>query len=170
MYLYTKGLCEGNMNWNFDFVRVPKEAWTELPLEDLAMKYDTVEEHGWYDNLIPTVQTILDTHSPEDLILDYSGGTGILVDRLVRDPRPSPNVLIVDSSPKFLRLALEKNKDNLKIGFRLIQYLESSVVSSSWKKCFPSRFMNEKQMDLCRPMPFTYIINCLKPFVHGKRR
>ena len=50
------------MTWNFDFARVPKESWTALPLEDLAMKYDTVEEHGWYDNLIPTVQTILDTH------------------------------------------------------------------------------------------------------------
>ena len=158
------------MNWNFDFVRVPKESWTELPLEDLAMKYDTVEEHGWYDNLIPTVQTILDTHSPEDLILDYSGGTGILVDRLVRDPRPSPNVLIVDSSPKFLRLALEKNKDIPRLGFDLFSIFEISAVSSSWKKCFRSRFTNEKRMGLCRRMPFTCTISCLKPFVRGKRR
>ena len=111
------------MSWTFDFTRVPKEPWTELPLEELAMKYDTVEEHGWYDNLIPTVEMLLDAHTPDELILDYSGGTGILVDRLFRAEKPAPHVLIVDSSPKFLRLALEKNKKNHKVGFRLIQYL-----------------------------------------------
>ena len=132
------------MTWNYDFVRVPKESWTAFPLEDLAMKYDTVEEHGWYDNLIPTVQTVLDVHSPDDLIIDYSGGTGILVDRLVRDTRPSPNVLIVDSSPKFLRLALEKNKDNTKIGFRLIQYLREQRRLQFMEEVLPASFYERK--------------------------
>ena len=40
------------MTWNFDFVRC-RRSWTDIPLEDLAMKYDTVEEHGWYGNLNP---------------------------------------------------------------------------------------------------------------------
>lgn len=112
------------MTWPSSIQRIPDEPWTQLPLEELAMKYDTVEEHGWYDNLIPTVETLIKEHDASDLVIDYSGGTGILVDRLYRkEALTSPNMLIVDSSPKFLRLALEKNKNNPKVGFRLIQYL-----------------------------------------------
>ena len=121
--MYTMIVSGGDMSWTFDFQRIPEEPWTKLPLEELAMKYDTVEEHGWYDNLVPTVDMLLENHKPDELVLDYSGGTGILVDRLFRAQKPAPNMLIVDSSPKFLRLALEKNKNNPKVGFRLIRYL-----------------------------------------------
>ncbi|MAA77836.1 MAG: hypothetical protein CL916_01145 [Deltaproteobacteria bacterium] len=132
------------MSWTFDFERVPDEPWTKLPLEELAMKYDTVEEHGWYDNLIPTVNRLIENHKPEELILDYSGGTGILVDRLFRSKRPSPNVLIVDSSPKFLRLALEKNKNNEKVGFRLIRYLREKRRLQFLEEVLGDSFYNRK--------------------------
>ena len=111
------------MTWPKDITRVPDEEWTKTQLEELAMKYDTVEEHGWYDNLIHTTDTLLKNHHDNDLIIDYSGGTGILADRLFRKSAAAPNILIIDSSPKFLRLALEKNKDNPKVGFRLIRYM-----------------------------------------------
>ena len=111
------------MTWPKKILRIPAEEWTKTQLEELAMKYDTVEEHGWYDNLIHTTDTLLQTHTKNDLIIDYSGGTGILADRLFRKSSEAPNILIVDSSPKFLRLALEKNKDNPKVGFRLIRYM-----------------------------------------------
>ena len=87
-----------------------------LPLEELAMKYDTVEEHGWYDNWFRP-WTCLENHGPDELILDYSGGTGILVDRLFRAERPSPNVMIVDSSPYSLRLALKRTKTTKRWAF-----------------------------------------------------
>ena len=47
------------MSWPKDFMRIPDEDWTKTALEELAMKYDTVEEHGWYDNLEPTVEELL---------------------------------------------------------------------------------------------------------------
>ncbi len=110
--------------WPQGFVRIPEEDWVELPLERLAMKYDTVEEHGWYDNLNPSVQQILQYHGEGDLLLDYSGGTGILTKRLYEAAGDQgPGVLIVDSSPKFLRLALEKFRDDPRVGYRLIRYL-----------------------------------------------
>ncbi|MEM7248489.1 MAG: class I SAM-dependent methyltransferase [Acidobacteriota bacterium] len=107
------------------FPRVPDEAWTQSPLGDLALKYDTVENHGWYSNLERTVEQLAEFLSDGDLACDYSGGTGILVDRLRQHlPELSCGYLIADSSPKFLRLALEKLGDDERVGFRLISYLK----------------------------------------------
>ncbi|MEC7984290.1 MAG: hypothetical protein VX278_03945 [Myxococcota bacterium] len=112
------------MSWPNDFVRIPSEEWTRTALEELAMKYDTVEEHGWYDNLEPTVEEILQNHESQEVIIDYSGGTGILADRMLRKGQEqTPHLLIIDASPKFLRLSLEKFRHNPKIAFRLIRYL-----------------------------------------------
>ena len=51
--------------------------------------------------------------------MDYSGGTGILVDRLkLRVFDRQVGMLIVDSSAKFLRVALEKFRDDPQVGLR----------------------------------------------------
>ncbi|MDX1439896.1 MAG: class I SAM-dependent methyltransferase, partial [Rubricoccaceae bacterium] len=107
------------------FKRIPDAPWTGQPVESLALNYDTVEEHGWYANLDRTVEQVGDFARRGDILVDYSGGTGILAKRLLdwvgnRDVK----VIIVDSSPKFLRLALEKFRDEERIGFRHIRYLK----------------------------------------------
>ena len=113
-----------SFQWPTGFERCPKEDWAETPLEELALKYDTVEEHGWYDNLDATVELIIENLNSGDLIIDYSGGTGILTQRLLMAAqRDDFGILIVDSSPKFLRLALEKFQDNEQVSFRLINFL-----------------------------------------------
>src|SRR5688500_18276514 len=110
--------------WPEGFERVPTAAWTALPIETLARKYDSVEHHGWYRNLEPTLDELEEKLRDGDLICDYSGGTGILADRLLRRcPELRAGVLIVDSSPKFLRLALEKLGSDGRVGFRLIEFL-----------------------------------------------
>jgi ubiquinone/menaquinone biosynthesis C-methylase UbiE len=103
--------------------RVHDEDWVMQPLGELALKYDTVENHGWYDNLEPTVAD-LDAALPEGSVLvDYSGGTGILADRLLkRVGERGIGIVIADASPKFLRLALEKLRDDERVAFRLIRY------------------------------------------------
>ena len=112
------------MSWSTGFQRIPTEDWAKQPLEELAMKYDTVEEHGWYDNLDATVMQVCKLCDSNSIVLDYSGGTGILTDRIMRQAgTDAPNVLIVDSSPKFLRLALEKLQRNPKVAYRLIRYI-----------------------------------------------
>src|SRR5262249_16462985 len=59
-------------------------------------------------------------------MVDYSGGTGILIDRLLhRMPDAAVGCLLVDSSPKFLRLALEKLGREPRVAFRLIEYLKA---------------------------------------------
>jgi SAM-dependent methyltransferase len=110
--------------WSPQFPRWPDESWANAALETLALKYDTVERHGWYDNLDLTVEQVLGDLQDGETVVDYSGGTGILAQRLLeRDPSRQYGVIIADSSPKFLRLALEKFRDEPRIAFRLIRYL-----------------------------------------------
>ena len=60
-----------------------------------------------------------------EILIDYSGGTGILVDRLkLRMFDTQAGAVIVDSSPKFLRVALEKFRDDSRVGLRLLRYLK----------------------------------------------
>lgn len=110
--------------WPDGFRRVPDEAWTRAPLESLALGYDTVEGHGWYRNLDPTLDALEAGLRPGDLLIDYSGGTGILLQRLMERVRERPfGALIADSSEKFLRLALEKLGDDPRVAFRHLRYL-----------------------------------------------
>ncbi len=111
--------------WPAGFARVPEEEWTTQPVEALAENYDTVERHGWYDNLNPTVEELRPLLLDGHIVVDYSGGTGILIDRLLRAaPDRSAGFVNVDSSPKFLRLSLEKLRDHGRVAFRLIRYLK----------------------------------------------
>lgn len=48
------------------------------------MHYDTVENHGSYSNLDYTVEQIGEYVRKGDILIDYSGGTGILAKRLLR--------------------------------------------------------------------------------------
>lgn len=113
-----------SFEWPDGFDRIPDEDWVSTRVEDLALKYDTVENHGWYSNLDHTVERVGDFARRGDILIDYSGGTGILARRLL-DRLGSKNVgvIIVDSSPKFLRLALEKFRGEPRVAFRHIRFL-----------------------------------------------
>lgn len=113
------------MPWPASFRRIPGDDWVERPPETLALKYDTVQDHGWYRNLDPTVRDLAAALRPGDILLDYSGGTGILAERVLAAlPRLDVGILIVDASPKFLRVALDKLGDDERVAFRLIRYLK----------------------------------------------
>lgn len=111
--------------WPEGFDRVPADDWTTQPVESLALKYDKVENHGWYRNLDLTVEHLDRALRSNDILIDYSGGTGILADRLLQSVgKRRVGICIVDSSPKFLRLAVEKFRDEPRLAFRLIRYLK----------------------------------------------
>lgn len=113
--------------WPAGFARVPDEDWTRQPVDSFGLHYDTVENHGWYKNLDPTVEDLARSLSSGQILVDYSGGTGILLDRLklrVFDRRFG--VLIVDSSPKFLRVALDKFRNDERVAFRCLRWLKEA--------------------------------------------
>jgi ubiquinone/menaquinone biosynthesis C-methylase UbiE len=112
--------------WPPGFRRVPDDDWVDRPPEQLALKYDTVQDHGWYRNLDPTVATLAPVLRDGDVLLDYSGGTGILAERLLAEIGERPvGILLVDASPKFLRVALDKLGADERVAFRLIRYLDA---------------------------------------------
>ena len=112
--------------WPRDFGRIRDEEWKKLPIEELAQKYDSVEQHGWYDNLNPTIDRIASSVAEGERLVDYSGGTGILLERLLsRLGSKRVVAVIAASSPKFLRLAYEKFKDDERVAFRRLHYLRS---------------------------------------------
>ena len=153
--------------WPKDFSPIPNDDWTRTQIGELAEKYDTVEEHGWYDNLNPSVDQIAQHHSAEDIILDYSGGTGILTDRVFRALQDrSPHILIADSSPKFFYDWLLKNRNNPKSLLRLFNIFVQNEDYKS-QNVLMHRFGSEVSMESFPPMPFTYITVWNKPSKTG---
>ncbi|MEM7479899.1 MAG: class I SAM-dependent methyltransferase [Acidobacteriota bacterium] len=113
-------------SWPDSFPRIPDEDWVGQRVGSLARGYDTVEAHGWYSNLDPTVETVAAWLPDGAVVVDYSGGTGILTERLLRRLPDHPcGVVIADSSPKFLRLAVEKLRHDERVAFRRIQFLKA---------------------------------------------
>jgi SAM-dependent methyltransferase len=112
--------------WPAGFDRVPDEEWTRAPLDTFGVRYDSVEAHGWYRNLDPTVDRLATLLRDGDVLVDYSGGTGILLNRLrLRVFDRQVGMLIADSSPKFLRVAVEHFREDPRVGFRLLRYLDA---------------------------------------------
>ncbi|MCL5055776.1 MAG: class I SAM-dependent methyltransferase [Firmicutes bacterium] len=118
-------MSDKNIFKNPKFARIPEEDWTQAPVDSFALQYDSVKEHGWYKNLDPTIEDLTHHLKNGETFLDYSGGTGIFVERLFKQfPTRQIGTVIVDSSPKFLRLALEKFRQDKRVGFRLIRFLK----------------------------------------------
>ena len=109
--------------WPAGWDRIPDEEWTTGPVDSFGASYDNVARHGWYRNLDPTVEELAHLVDDGEVVVDYSGGTGILLDRLkLRLFDARAGVVIVDSSPKFLRVALEKFRDDALVAFRMLHF------------------------------------------------
>ena len=115
----------GTFAWPEGWDRIPDDDWTHEPIDAFGAAYDTVDHHSWYRNLDPTVEELSHLLADGEVLIDYSGGTGILVDRLkLRMFGTQAGAVIVDSSPKFLRVALEKFRTDPKVGLRLLRFLK----------------------------------------------
>jgi hypothetical protein len=108
-----------------DFERIPEDDWVGQPVDAFGLHYDTVENHGWYRNLDLTIEQLAGDLREGQVLIDYSGGTGILLDRLrLRIFDRQVGMLIVDSSPKFLRVALDRFRSDERVAFRRLRYLK----------------------------------------------
>jgi ubiquinone/menaquinone biosynthesis C-methylase UbiE len=105
--------------WPSGFERIPDEDWTTAPLDPLGQRYASMATHRWYTNLELTRQQLKQALRPGHILVDYSGGTGILASHLVQD-LPDVGIVIVDASPRFLRVALEKFRHEPRVAFRLL--------------------------------------------------
>lgn len=110
-----------------DTERIPDEEWVSQPVDSFGLHYDTVENHGWYGNLDLTLEQLERDLADGEILIDYSGGTGILLDRLRARIGDRPiGMVIVDSSPKFLRIALDRFRADERVAFRRLRYLKDA--------------------------------------------
>lgn len=137
--------------WPVGFDRIPEDdPWVQSPIEELALKYNDVEHHGWYRNLEPTLDDLQADIREGDIVIDYSAGTGIFVEQfLQRVPALQAGFLLVDASPKFLRLALEKLGSDERIAFRWIQYLKSEKRLQLLDEVLPESIRTRRVDALC---------------------
>jgi ubiquinone/menaquinone biosynthesis C-methylase UbiE len=127
--------------WPEHVERIPDEDWVNAPVDSFGLQYDTVENHGWYRNLDPTVEQLAGTLSDGDVLIDYSGGTGILLNRLMlRIFDRQVGMMIVDSSPKFLRVALERFRNDERIAFRRLRFLKDEKRLQLLEEVVPNGF------------------------------
>jgi ubiquinone/menaquinone biosynthesis C-methylase UbiE len=124
------------------FERIPDEDWVSQPVDSFGIHYDTVENHGWYRNLDLTVEQLDGDLGHSDVLVDYSGGTGILLERLrERIGDRSVGMVIVDSSPKFLRIAVDRFLDDDRVAFRRLRYLKGLGRLEFLDEVLPTGFM-----------------------------
>jgi ubiquinone/menaquinone biosynthesis C-methylase UbiE len=117
--------ASARFEWPEGWERIPDQSWTHEAVDAFGSAYDHVDRHSWYRNLDPTVEELSHLLVDGDIVIDYSGGTGILVDRLkLRMFDTQAGIVIVDSSPKFLRVALEKFRADPNVGMRLLRFLK----------------------------------------------
>lgn len=115
--------CAG-FEWPDGVARIPDEPWTKADVHEAGVAYDNVDEHGWYSNLNRIVDSLAAELKGGDLLMDYSGGTGILLDRLrLRIFDRQVGALIVDAGAKFLRVAHDKYQDDPLVAIRLLRFI-----------------------------------------------
>jgi SAM-dependent methyltransferase len=109
-----------SFDWPAGFERVPaREDWTTSPVDPLGERYASMASHRWYANLDLTREQLGRALKPGQILIDYSGGTGILARQLVDRPADY-GIVIVDASPRFLRVALDRLGEEPGVAFRLL--------------------------------------------------
>lgn len=109
--------------WPEGFARVPAEEWVTRPLDEFGIGYHRAGGHGYYKNLDPIVAQIAVAARDGQLLIDYSGGTGLLTDRILPIVPQRFGVVNVDPSTKFLRVAVENQSADDRVAFRLLEFL-----------------------------------------------
>ena len=119
-----EALAGTDFAWPDGFGRVPDEDWTKADVHEAGVAYDNVDDHGWYSNLNRLVDSLAAQLRGGDLLMDYSGGTGILLDRRrLRIFDRKVGALIVDAGAKFLRVAHHKYADDPLVAMRLLRFI-----------------------------------------------
>ena len=104
--------------------KIIDESFLKSDVTEFALGYDRVKNHTWYDNLNYLVELSNEYFNDDDFIMDYSCGTGIFPERLLKSTVSCPRILMMDSSPKYLKLSYDKFGNNYKFFFRLMKYLK----------------------------------------------
>ena len=137
--------------WPSGFERIPREEpWVSSPIDESARAYDEVQHHAWYQNLHPTLDSLAAVARAGDIVVDYSAGTGIFTEEFLRrNPDRRIGLMLVDASPKFLRLALEKLGTDHRTAYRRLRYLKDEQRLQQLDEVLPESLRNGGFDGLC---------------------
>lgn len=137
--------------WPTGFDRIPADMpWVTATIDNSARAYDAVKHHTWYRNLEPMLDDLAAFSRDGDVVVDYSAGTGIFTEQFLhRNPDREIGLLLVDASPKFLRLALEKLRDDDRTAFRHLRYLKDERRLLQLDEVIPAPLRDRKFDGLC---------------------
>ncbi len=137
--------------WPPRFERVPtEESWVDSTIDQAARAYDAVKHHTWYQNLRPTLDALAAISQDGDIVVDYSAGTGIFTEEFLRSyPDKEIGLVLVDASPKFLRLALEKFKSDDRTAYRRLCYLKDERRLQQLEEVLPESLRDRGIDGLC---------------------
>jgi len=139
------------VTWPEKFARLPlDDPWVASPIDESARQYDAVANRGWYRNLDPTLDDLQGLVGDGDIVVDYSAGTGIFAEQFFqRNPNRQVGLVLVDASPKFLRLALDKLGADERIAIRWLRYLKEEKRLQSLEEILPTTFQRRGVDALC---------------------
>lgn len=113
-----------NPHWPAGFERVPDEHWVTGPVDELTLKYECAGGNGFNRNWDPTLSQALAVLDETKILVDYSSGTGLFAERLLRNVNFATRIINADISPKFLRVSIDKFRDDYRVALRLMKRLD----------------------------------------------
>lgn len=110
--------------WPEGFVRIPDESWAENPIDEAALKYESHASNSFRRSWDPTLAQVFTALDENKVLVDYSCGTGIFSELLLKEIKFPARIINVDVSPRYLRVALDKFRSNPNVALRLLKHLE----------------------------------------------
>lgn len=110
--------------WPTGFDRIPGDDWVRRPVDESALKYERAGTNAFSKNWDPTIAQVLAVLDESKVLVDYSSGTGIFTEHLLGHVHYATRILNVDVSPRYLRVAVDKFRDDERVALRLLKRLD----------------------------------------------
>lgn len=111
---------ELDYGWPTGIVRIPGEDWTRDAIDESALRYDKHENNVFGATWDPVIAQVLSVLNENTIMVDYSCGTGQFTERILRHFNGSIRILNVDVSPRYMRIAVDRFRDDRRVALRLL--------------------------------------------------
>lgn len=111
---------EHDNGWPAGVVRIPEEDWARNTVDESALKYDNHKDNIFGATWDPVIAQVLSVLDDNKIMVDYSCGTGQFTERLLRHFTGAIRILNVDASPRYMRIAVDRFKDDHRVALRLL--------------------------------------------------
>ncbi len=109
------------LGWDNSVDRIPAEKWTMSPVDASALEYDKHATNAFGSAWEPTIAQLITILGDDKVLIDYSCGTGQFTERLLQYCGDFVRILNVDVSPRYLRIAADRFRNDARVALRLLK-------------------------------------------------